>query len=97
MIGKQGYAIGKHSGQWKMLLIILTSGIGLMTTIVSVAYYGQQESIMLISQSVHSIDKTMTAYVASHTAQSTDGFRRITRLEESMIGMERRMDKLEQN
>lgn len=90
-------AIGKHTGQWKILLWILGIGIGTMSTIAGAAYYSQQEAIGAIAESVHSIDKTMTAYVASHTAESKDGFRRITNLEEHVKKLDTRVDALERN
>ena len=84
-----------YAGQWTILLWILGLGIGLMSTIAGGAYYSQQQSIGVIAESVHSIDKTMTAYVAAHTAQSTDGFRRIAGLEGKVEDIDSRVDRLE--
>jgi hypothetical protein len=92
MIGKQGFAIGRHSGQWTLLLWILGLGIGGLITVAGLAYKTQQESIDIIATSVHSIDKVMTAYVASHTMESLSGFRRINHLEERTDLLHERFD-----
>jgi hypothetical protein len=95
MIGKQGYAIGKHSGQWRMLLIILSVGMGSLLTVVGAAYWNQQQSISIIADSVHSIDKTVTAYMAGHVVEAAEGFRRIQHLELESEKKEHRLDILE--
>ena len=88
-------AIGQHSGQWKLLLWILGIGVAAMVTLAGTAYWNQQESINLIADSVHSIDKVMTSYVSSHTAESVDGFRRITNLEKELSDLDTRVYELE--
>jgi ferredoxin-NADP reductase len=95
LINQQGHSLGKHSGQWKVLLIMLGSGITAMASIAGTAYYHQQETMTTIAASVHSIDKVMTAYVSSHTAESIDGFRRISSLEVRADNFETRIDTLE--
>jgi hypothetical protein len=77
-------AVAKHSGQWKMLLLIL-----------GVAIVGILKVMSGIQESAHTIETTVVAYMASHQAESRDGFRRITQLEGIALLTEERLDKLE--
>lgn len=95
IIGKHGYVIGRHSGQWTLLLWILGIGIGLMTTIAGTAYYTQVKAIDVISHSVYSIDKVMTNYVSVNTEKSKESVRRIAVLEYKMNGLGDRVTDLE--
>jgi hypothetical protein len=78
-----------------LLITILGLGIGILVSVAGTAYYKQQGSIEVIASSVHSIDNTMVAYVASHTSESADGFRRIYKLEKMVEALDGRIDKLE--
>ena len=80
----QAAAIAKHSGQWKMLMLILVVALG--------GFYAMQRDIQ---RSAHTIETTVVAYMASHQAESRDGFRRIKQLETAGISMEHRLDALE--
>jgi hypothetical protein len=80
----QAAAIAKHSGQWKMLLLILVVALG--------GFYKMQRDIQ---KSAHTIETTVIAYMASHQAESQDGFRRITNLETEDLRTEERLDRLE--
>ena len=88
-------AIAKHSGQWKILLWILGIGITIMCMIAGGAYTSQQNTLETVNTSVQNIDKALTAYIASHTAESRDGFRRIQAAEEGIRSLDKRMDKVE--
>jgi hypothetical protein len=94
-LGKHSFTLGRNSGQFKILLWILGLGIGSMSTIVGMAYYSQQTAIHAIAESVQSIDKVMSSYVAGHIVESRDGFRRIGILEMKVNDLDERLDKLE--
>ena len=94
-IGKHAFTLGRNTGQFKVLLWILGIGIGTMSTFAGMAYYSQQEAIHAISESVYSIDRTMSVYVAGHIQESKAGFLRIDRLEIKADELDHRLDKLE--
>ena len=88
-------AIGKHSGQWRLLLLILGLGITVMSTIAMRAYDKQSQAMETVASSVRSIDKVMTAYVASNTVESKEAFRRIVDLESSFREFDSRLTEVE--
>jgi hypothetical protein len=84
----QAAAIAKHSGQWKMLMLILIVALA--------GFYNMQRNIQ---KSAHTIETTVIAYMASHQAESRDGFRRIlhneTYIKELSESTDARLDRLE--
>lgn len=96
--------ISKHGGQWKLLLWILGLGIATMSSIAAGAYFTQQQSmnaqqhsIEMITSSVHSIDKMVTAYISGHTIETQEGIRRLRKAEEEIISLDQRVDILEKD
>lgn len=96
--------IYKHRGQWKLLLWILGIGIAAMSSIAAGAYFTQQQSmsaqqhsIEMITASVHSIDKMVTAYISGHTIEAQEGIRRLRMVEKEVIDLDQRVDILEKD
>jgi hypothetical protein len=94
--------VSRHSGQWKVLLIILGLTLGSMyyfsnknAEAIVVISQEHRESIGSIEASTRRIELTFSNYMAAHKAEAAEGFRRIVSLESGLHDHEKRIRILE--
>lgn len=87
--------VAKHSGQWKVLLCLVGAFAGCVVTIGTIVHSSNKEAVANIEASTRRIELTFSNYMASHKAESAEGFRRIITLEGVMVDHEKRIRTLE--
>ena len=84
-------AVSKHSGQWKVLLVVLAIFGG------SLFYMNQrtQNAVANIETSTRRIELTFSNYMSAHKVEAANGFARISQSEEVINDNKRRIRALE--
>ena len=77
-------AVDKHSGQWRMLLVMIGFFVATSTTLIGLNYKNQ----ISIQESVASIDKTVSSYIAVHKVETSQMFGKVEDLDERVHALE---------